>query len=520
MEVSEIGSSLARGATYIFAGRVLAYVFNFIGSLLLARLLALKYGSSEPLGWLLVLSFIPQFTLLLYDFGIGYGLLNRTSKLMKEKKIEEVSEYTYSYIFFTLPIWVFYSIFTLLIGEWLAINLYSKPEIIPYIPLMSLYILISYLGSIASYSALILDKTWIISLMLLIHAIIQAIAPISLILGFDLFSVILIMYVFAPLFSAIPGLIIFFKYFKLKRVNFEKIKDMIKFGFPLAASNYTAIPSARIYEILISRFATSAALGNYSVANRFFPFIEIFIYPISYLIFPNYSKLNSNSDMQIALNFTIKILAYFIAPISMFFIFFPQQVIITVFGPFYKDGWIYLSLLALGWLTYCFGGFAISTLIASQGYTKMIFKLTVISVIINLTLNVILIPLFSIIGAIITVLISGWPSYFLALRFLNKKMNVKVNFNTIFKIILVAFISILPSFLIWNIVGRLIILIDIAFYSTFIFCALFSLSIYIILTKRLEIFKLTEIEFIEQSLKNLPILGNFINIIFSFYRKI
>jgi len=45
MELSEIGSSYARGTTFIFAGRVLMYVFNFIGSFFLARLLALKYGS-------------------------------------------------------------------------------------------------------------------------------------------------------------------------------------------------------------------------------------------------------------------------------------------------------------------------------------------------------------------------------------------------------------------------------------------------------------------------------------------
>jgi len=96
---------------------------------------------------------------------------------------------------------------------------------------------------------------------------------------------------------------------------------MIKFGFPLVASSYTNIPSARIYGVLISRFATSEALGNYSIAARFAPFIDIFIYPIYSVMFPNYSKLNNNSDMQTALNFTIKILAYFIAPISIFLMF-------------------------------------------------------------------------------------------------------------------------------------------------------------------------------------------------------
>jgi len=520
MELSEIGSSYARGTTFIFAGRVLMYVFNFIGSFFLARLLALKYGSSEPLGWLLVLSFIPQLTLLLHDLGIRYGLLNRASRLAKEKKFEEVSEYMYSSIAITLPLYLAYSIITFFLGNWLAINLYSKPEIIPYIPLISVYVLTSYLNGVAYNAALILDKTWIISLMLILQSMIQASAPLSLILGYDIYGIVLTIYVLAPLFSSIPGLIVFLKHFKTRRIDTNKIKDMIKFGFPLAASNYTNIPNARIYEILISRYASSIALGNFSIAARFTPFIDIFTYPIYSIMFPNYSKLNNNSDMQTALNFTIKILAYFIAPISIFLMFFSEQAIIAIFGPFYKDGWIYLSLLALGWLTYCFGGSAISTLIATQGYTKFVFKLTVVYVLINLILNVILIPLFSIIGALITGLISGWPSYFMSLKFIKEKMNIKIYFSSIFKIILASIISILPSYIFWILITRIISLSIITFYSILAFCILISLSLYILFTKRIEILRISEVEFIEETLKNLPILGNFITFVISLYKRI
>ncbi|HLI45779.1 MAG TPA: oligosaccharide flippase family protein [Geobacterales bacterium] len=521
MEITEVGSSYARGATYVFAGRVLSYVFNFIGSFLLARLIALKYGSAEPLGILFVLSFVPQLTLLLYDFGIGYGVTNKAPRLIKEGKIEEASEYIYSSIVFTLPLWIFYATFTYFIGDWLAVNLYSRPEIIPYIHIIAIYIIIGYVNSIASGAPIITDKTWVFSSMLLLNSAIQGlVAPFLFIIGYDLYGVVFAYYVLAPLLSSIPGLVIFFQYFKVRKVDLAKTKSMLKFGFPLAAANYLGIPSARVYEVFMSRFASATALGNFSIAARFSPFIDIFTYPIYSLIFPNYSKLRNGGDLKLALNFTIKILSYFVAPVSIFLMFFPEQAIIAIFGPYYKDAWIYLLLNAIYWLTSCLGGWAISNLIATQGYSKEVFKFTAVYVALNLALNVSLIPLFSIIGAQIATLLAGWPSYFLSLKYLKQKMNISINFREIGKVVLISLIAILPSFILWNILARFIILAQLSFYGLFGFCILLSLVLYVIATKRFGVLKDSEIDFIKRSLRPVPLVGNFISVILDFYKRL
>ncbi len=522
MEALEIGRSFAKGATYIFGGRVISYGLGLIGNVLIARLLAIEYGSSEPLGWLLVLSFIPALTTLLGDFGVSYGVMNRCAKLVKEGNYEESSKYVWTMTFYTLILWSFYAIITLFIGEWLALNLYSKPEIIPFIHLVAIGIVASVLyHNIAQTVSLILDKTWIFSLMMLIYSATQAsLVPLALITGFKFYGVAFVYFILMPLLSSIPGLTILFKYFKIKKPDLTKLKEMIKFGFPMAASNYVAMPVARIYEALISRFARSIELGNFYVAQRLNALAGIFLYPIDTLMFVNYSKLNKSEDLNIAANFTIKIIAYFIAPISMFTLFFSKQLITVLFGRYYSEGWIYLSLIALSWLVYCVGENVLYRLLASQGNTKEVFKLSTISIFIGLALYLVLIPMFSIIGALISSIIASWPSYFLALRYVKNKLNVKIRFNEIIKILLASVLSVIPSFMLWLSLSSISRAGVVQYYALLSSCILISFSIYVLTTKRMNIIRDSEMDFIERSLKQIPFAGNLISLVLGFYKKL
>ncbi len=519
MEVLETGKSYTKGVTYIFAGRVISLLLNIFGSIIIARMLARIYGSSEPLGWLFVLLLIPQFTVLLGDLGMAYGLINKCAKLFKEKNFQEISSYVWSYISFNLILWIIYSAFTYFLGQFLVIYLYSKPEIIPFIHFLAIYLILNFFFSSLQNITLILDKTWVFSFMTILYSLVQSIlAPLALYLGFQFLGLVFVYFILMPLIPSIPGLIILFKYLRHYRIDFNKVKEMLKFGFPIAASAYVTIPSVRIYEIFISRYASSAELGNYSVAQRFNPIIDVFLYPIGSLMLINYSKLNKAEDLNIALNFTIRIISFFVAPISFFTIFFSKELIVAFFGPYYSDGWLYLSLIGAYWLSYCAGGLVLVNLVMSQGYTKKTFKYSIIYAISATISNAVLIPLFSIYGALISALIAGWPSYILYLRFVRKQLNVEIKFNEVIKIIIIALISVVPSYVIWIMLSNIIITIA-QFYILLFSCILISFTIYILITKKLKIFKDSEINFLESSLKEIPYAGNLISFVFGIYKK-
>jgi O-antigen/teichoic acid export membrane protein len=236
-------------------------------------------------------------------------------------------------------------------------------------------------------------------------------------------------------------------------------------------------------------------------------------------MFVNYSKLNKTEDLNIALNFTIRVISYFVAPISFFTIFFSKELIIAFFGPYYIDGWLYLSLIGASWLLHCAGGWAIFYLVMSQGYTKKVFKYSVIYAISATISNVVLIPLFSIYGALIGALIAGWPSYIPYLRFIRKQLNLEIKFYEVAKILIIALISVIPSYIIWLTLSRIIIGVA-QFYILLFSCILISFAIYIFSTKRLKVLKDSEISFLENSLKEIPYAGNLISFVFGIYKKL
>lgn len=521
MEIEEIAKSYARGSVYIFAGRTISFLLSFIGAALIARILAREYGSSEPFGWLQVLLFLPQLTLFLGDLGIGYGFMNKCAKLLSNKDYLSMSQYVWSWVSFNFILNFIYSFITFTIGGWFIINLYAKPEVLPFVHLVAIGIICNLLFSIGQGIAVILDKTWILALSLILYSLMQALlAPLALLLGFKFYGLAFVYFVIMPLVASIPGLVLLFKNLPLEKPSWIKIKEMLKFGFPVAASAYTAIPSARAYEILISRFATSAQLGFYSVAQRLTPIIDVILYSISYLMFINYSKLNNRNDIDTALNFTIKIVSYFIAPIAIFTIFFSKQLIIALFGPFYSNGWFYLTLIAIYWLGYCLGGFAITTMLVAQGYSKENFKLAAIYSAISFIFNLILIPLLSITGAIISSIISGIPSYILSLKILKEKLKVNIKLKNVFKIIIISLFSIIPSYIFWIGLSYLIIFNIIEYYAILFLCILISGGIYILSTKRFNILKKTELEVIESGLKEMPFVGNIMGFIFNVYKRL
>lgn len=521
MEIEEVAKSYARGSTYIFAGRTISFLISFVGVAIIARLLAREYGSSEPFGWLQVLLFLPQLTLLLGDLGMSYGLTNKCAKLFVNKDYEGIAEYFWSWTFFYFLLNLVYASIALFLGGWLLTYLYSKPEVTPFVYLVAIGMICNYLMGIGQAIAIILDKAWVLSLSLIMYSLTQALfAPLALILGFKFYGLAFVYFIATPSAASIPGLLLLFRRLPLRKPSLEKVKEMVKFGFPVAASFYTTIPGARAYEILISRFATSAQLGYYSVAQRLSPIVDNLLYSIGTLMLVNYSKLNKNQELSIAVNFTIKIVSFFIAPIAIFAALFSKQLIIALFGPYYVEGWFYLTLLAIAWLNVCLGGYAIGNAMIAQGYNKDFFRFVTISSIVGLILNLILIPLFSITGALISSIIYGYPSYILSLKFLKEKMNITIRFNEIIKIIVSALFSVLPSYFLWYVITSIIELSILQYYITLFLCIIISSGIYLITTKRLNLIKDSELRVIEEGLTSIPFAGNLIGFILGIYKKL
>ena len=96
------------------------------------------------------------------------------------------------------------------------------------------------------------------------------------------------------------------------------------------------------------------------------------------------------------------------------------------------------------------GGITIPSLLIGLGETKMMMKQSLLSLILGIPLAFLLIPTFSILGAILASLLSGIPSRFWILYWVWKHYKVKINFKSSARIFTASAIAAITTYLSLN----------------------------------------------------------------------
>jgi O-antigen/teichoic acid export membrane protein len=211
-------------------------------------------------------------------------------------------------------------------------------------------------------------------------------------------------FIFISLFSSI------ILYFSLKdkneelEVNYneETIKDIIKYSIPIAISTVSIYLLSSIDIFVIKYYEGSTNVAFYSVAVKVITVIGVAINAISLSVATEiaYNFTNKNFDeLRKILKKSGQIIFYF-SLISSLFLFLFCQPILCVFGNQYlASSTAFIILLAGNLIMSISGNTYIYLLMTNKG--MIMVKLLLLSVLINLSLNLILIPRFGIEGAAI-----------------------------------------------------------------------------------------------------------------------
>ena len=211
-------------------------------------------------------------------------------------------------------------------------------------------------------------------------------------------------FIFISLFSSI------ILYFSLKdkneelEVNYneETIKDIIKYSIPIAFSTVSLYLLSSIDIFVIKYYEGSTNVAFYSVAVKVITVIAVAINAISLSVATDiaYNFTNKNFDeLRKILKKSGQIIFYF-SLISSLFLFLFCQPILCVFGNQYlASSTAFIILLAGNLIMSISGNTYIYLLMTNKG--MIMVKLLLLSVLINLSLNLILIPRFGIEGAAI-----------------------------------------------------------------------------------------------------------------------
>mgnify|MGYP002762402811 FL=1 len=186
-----------------------------------------------------------------------------------------------------------------------------------------------------------------------------------------------------------------------------KHREIIKYSYPLMLSSVIGTVQGWADTAIIGYFMDNVSVGIYNAAYPTAMLITIPSQALGSLALSSLSEIGQKSEksrekaLKTLTNWTFAL----VFPAFLLMAFFSRETIQILFGDAYLKGSLALSILAFSNLISASVG-RLNSYLKSKGYTKLIFYNTILTVSLNLILNIYLIPKYGITGAAISTLIS------------------------------------------------------------------------------------------------------------------
>lgn len=407
-----IKEKTVKGVVFALSTTVFRAIINFVGNVVLARLL-----TPSVFGAFGILSFsVQQVPVLLYDFGLQDALVQKRKPLGKKEvaTVFTVNAATaalfVAIIFFAAPFlsrhygidsqgpWLF-RIFSLIIFTFLL-------EGIP----------LALLKRRIGFDQLI----WVS----LAGAVSFNLITIALaIFNFELLSL-----VYGTLLSRIFSLLTLFK-FQSWQIAFaferEKLKKLLNFGLPLKGTTILGLIALSIVPLLVGSVAGLEAVGYFGFSDRILGLVMIVPSTLSTILFSSLSRSQDRHKLfKVVVEKSIEWVGFLVFPIAAIFIALAPQIISLIF----TDKWLpalwvfYFGVLAV--VVSSLGGI-FSQALLSLGKAREMLKISSLQAVLAWGLSLPLVFLVGYNGVALAKLVASLSS-FLSLFFLRKQIRPQI----------------------------------------------------------------------------------------------
>lgn len=189
------------------------------------------------------------------------------------------------------------------------------------------------------------------------------------------------------------------KYFVFGQFQKEKLAQLFRFGKFVAGTNFCSLLFQRLDVLLIGAFLSPATVAVYNVATRLNGLLDLPLNSLSLAQFPNVAKeLAESKPMNEVMRRTVHKLLLVQLPLSLLLIALAPQAVSLLAGENYASAAPVLQILALAGLVKPWGRTFGMTLDAT-GRSDVNFKMLLFSMLVNLALNLTLLPIFGMTGA-------------------------------------------------------------------------------------------------------------------------
>ena len=438
-----IASEAARGGVFIFTGNTLSTIILGIASIIIARLLG-----PNDYGLYSVVFIIPSLMMIFVNPGITSAIIKFLAQFRYEKKYDELSDIIRIGVLFELFMSLAIFSITFLLARELAVFLLKRGSTTFLVRIASFVILGQALFAVSNSVFIGLDRMENSAIISIIQALVKSIlGPLLIVIGLGVFGVIIGHMTSYAIAGLIGGILVLKLYRGINKSNnkrfFLVLKMMILYGIPLYGSTLLISISGQYSSIILAWFASNTEIGNYSVATKFASLIGLLTTPIATALFPAFSKLSIKTDNEEIKKFvwySLKYILLLLVPSAMLVITTSKELISILFGSKYILAPIYLVIFSL---IFFYSGFnvVLRNFFNGIGRTDISFRATLVNVTILVPLVFILTQRYSVIGLIISTIISGITSVSYLFKTAIANYNLKINACEILKIYSIAIIA-------------------------------------------------------------------------------
>jgi len=312
-------------------------------------------------------------------------------------------------------------------------------------------------------------------------------------------------YVIAALLGLSVNLLFFFRHFSFFRykclITGKFVKKLFRFSTPLVVKDFFGTFMGYADNLVLVYFRPLTEVAIYNVVLPTAELLLFFCRPFSNVMFPLTSELwalNEKKKILFLLRMVHKHILLFLVPLGTMIYFFSKLILEIIFGADYAGGSLALKILTVGLLI---AGLNIvsSSVLMGLGRSKEIAKISISTNIINLALNIVLIPLFGkffnqgYLGAIVATVFAFFVSFLWLFYYLRKFLTYLPPFRDFLKIFVSGFFAFTVGYIFLKNILNIYIQMGVFVFVTLIFYFLFLILLEV--TSKKEIKKIIKVFF-------------------------
>lgn len=399
-------TNVVKQSGIVFVGKIISLTFGLLFNFVAARFLGAEvYGK-----FMYIFAFIGFFPLLAM-MGLQQGLVYFIPKFSEnQEKNKRNSIVTFSILFVFLISFII-SLLVFTNSDFIAENLLNKPELSNLIKFMSPLIIFIALIQLSkgAFQGIKRINYFVFNNDILIPVLKILVLLITILFGLKIFSLVLAFYV-ATIIGAIYLLTGIYKQGLTSRIGLGELsryKELFKFSLPLLLTGYLGLISQKTDIIMIGYYLSEDQVGIYNIAFKIGTLSSFILVAFNTMFAPTISSLYNKSDIGALANMYKVITKWVVAVnlIAFALILLFSEEIMRVFGSEFIMGSTALMFIAVGQVINAGVGSAGFILIMT-GNSLYVMYINFITVILNVTLNFFLIPIYGIGGAAFASLIS------------------------------------------------------------------------------------------------------------------